>query len=230
MAAAWMLAGSASLQWLLYQEERGLQIESLGAGLFLGLHALVGQPVDVAYAFGSIQVQAPGSDLLVAASPIALMALLGIVTGVAAMRFRRDYRRLGRVPSASVELASAAAIAVLLVGSKVVSVQYVIWLLPFAILLPVRMRWLLLAVTALSTAIYTTDYTGLLRLETPVIAALLVRNVLLAVIAAWLVVEMWTGRGDARDEIAGPSDGAVQAGLLGAAPEVEPRMVGRAPS
>jgi hypothetical protein len=230
MAAAWMLAGPASLQWLLYQEERGLQIESLGAGLFLGLHALVGQPVDVAYAFGSIQVQAPGSDLLVAASPIALMALLGIVTGVAAMRFRRDYRRLGRVPSASVELASAAAIAVLLVGSKVVSVQYVIWLLPFAILLPVRMRWLLLAVTALSTAIYTTDYTGLLRLETPVIAALLVRNVLLAVIAAWLVVEMWTGRGDARDEIAGPSDGAVQAGLLGAAPEVEPRMVGRAPS
>jgi len=230
MAAAWMLAGPASLQWLLYQEERGLQIESLGAGLFLGLHALVGQPVDVAYAFGSIQVRAPGSDLLVAASPVVLAALLGIVTGVAAMRFRRDYRRLGRVPSASVELASAAAIAVLLVGSKVVSVQYVIWLLPFAILLPVRMRWLLLAVTALSTAIYTTDYTGLLRLETPVIAALLVRNVLLAVIAAWLVVEMWTGRGDARDEIAGPSDGAVQAGLLGAAPEVEPRMVGRAPS
>ena len=199
MAAQWVLAGRASLQWLVYQQERGLQIESLGAGLFLGLHALVGQPVDVAYAFGSIQVQAPGSDLVVAASPIALMALLGIVTGVAAMRFRRDYSRLGRVPSASVQVASAAAVAAILVGSKVLSVQYVIWLLPFAILLPVRMRWLVLAVTALSTAIYTTDYTGLLRLETPVIAALLVRNVLLAVIAAWLVVEMWTGRGDAHD-------------------------------
>jgi hypothetical protein len=199
MAAAWALAGPASLQWLVYQQERGLQIESLGAGLFLGLHALVGQPVDVAYAFGSIQVRAPGSDLLVAASPIVLAALLGIVTAVAARRFRRDHARLGRVPTASVERASAAAIAVLLVGSKVLSVQYVIWLLPFAILLPLRMRWLLLTVTALSTAIYTTDYPELLRLETPVIAALLVRNVLLAVIAAWLVVEMWTGRGDAHD-------------------------------
>jgi hypothetical protein len=230
MAAAWMLAGPASLQWLLYQEERGLQIESLGAGLFLGLHALVGQPVDVAYAFGSIQVRAPGSDLLVAASPVVLAALLGIVTAVAAMRFRRDYARLGRVPSTSVGLASAAAVAAILVGSKVLSVQYVIWLLPFAIVLPVRMRWLLLAVTTLSTAIYTIDYTGLERLETPMIVALLIRNVLLALLAAWLVVETWRGRGSAHDAIAGPSDGAVRAGLLGAAPEVGPRMVGRAPS
>ena len=203
MAAAWMLAGPASLQWLVYQEERGLQIESLGAGLFLGLHALVGQPVDVAYAFGSIQVRAPGSDLLVAASPVVLAALLGIVTAIAAKRFRRDYARFGRVPGASVELASAEAIAVLLVGSKVLSVQYVIWLLPWAILLPVRIRWLLLAITALSTAIYTTGYTGLLHLEAPVIAALLVRNALLAVIAAWLIVEMWNGRRDARDESRG---------------------------
>ena len=199
MAAALVLAGPASLRWLIYQQERGLQIESLGAGLLLGLHVLVGQPLDVAYAFGSVQVRAPGSDLLVAASPIALSVLLGVVTAVAALRFRWDYARLGRVPSSSVHLASAAAIAVLLVGSKVLSVQYVIWLLPFAILLPRRMGWLLLAVTALSTAIYTTDYAGLWRLETPVIAALLVRNVLLALIAAWLVVEIWTRRGDARD-------------------------------
>jgi hypothetical protein len=61
------------------------------------------------------------------------------------------------------------------------------------------MGWLVLAVTALSTAIYTTDYTALWRLETPVIAALLVRNVLLAALVAWLVVEMGTRRGVARD-------------------------------
>jgi hypothetical protein len=199
MAAAWVLAGPASLDWLRYQQERGLQIESVGAGLILGIHVLVGQPVDVVYAFGSIQVQASGSDLLVAASPIEMAALLGLVTAVAAVRFRRDYARLGRVPGASVGLASAAAVAVLLVGSKVLSVQYVIWLLPFAIVLPLRMRWLLVAITALSTAIYTIDYTGLERLETPMIAALLVRNALLAILAAWLVVEIWTDRGDARD-------------------------------
>ncbi len=199
MATAWVLAGPASLQWLLYQEDRGLQIESLGAGLLLGLHVLAGQPLDVAYAFGSIQVRAPGSDLLVAASPIALAALLGAVTAVAALRFRWDYARLGRVPSASVYLGSAAAIAALLVGSKVLSVQYVIWLLPFAILLPRRMGWLILAVSALSTAVYTTDYTGLWRLETPMIVALLVRNVLLAVVATWLVVELGRRRAVARD-------------------------------
>jgi hypothetical protein len=199
MGATWVLAGPASLQWLVYQEERGLQIESLGAGLLLGLHVLVGWPIDVAYAYGSVQVRAPGSDLLVAASPIALAVLLGVVTAVAALRFRWDYARLGRVPSSSLYLASAAAIAVLLVGSKVLSVQYVIWLLPFAIVLPRRMGWLLLAITALSTAIYTTDYTALWRLETPLIAALLIRNLLLVAIAAWLMVEMLTRRGAARD-------------------------------
>jgi hypothetical protein len=204
-AVAWMLAGPASLQWLSYQQDRGLQIESLGAGLLLGLHLLVGQPLDIAYAFGSVQVRAPGADLLVAASPIALAALLGVVTAVSALRFRRDYARLGRVLSSSLALASAAAIAVLLVGSKVLSVQYVIWLLPFVILLPVRIRWLLVAVTALSTAIYTIDYAALWRLEMPMIAALLVRNVLLAAIAVWLVVEMGrrppasVGRGAGRD-------------------------------
>jgi len=194
-----VLAGPASLGWLLYQQERGLQIESVGAGLLLGLHLLAGQPLEVAYAFGSVQVRAPGSELLVAASPVALAVLLGVVTAVAALRFRWDHARLGRVPSSSVHLASAAAIAALLVGSKVLSVQYVIWLLPFAVFLPRRMGWLLLAVTALSTAIYTTDYTGLWRLEAPVIVALLVRNVLLAVTAAWLVVETGTRREVARD-------------------------------
>jgi hypothetical protein len=195
MAATWSLAGPASLQWLLYQQDRGLQIESLGAGLLLGLHALVNWPLDVAFAFGSVQVQAPGSDLLVAASPIALAALLGLVTVVAALRFRRDYARLGAVPSSSLHFASAAAIAVLLVGSKVLSMQYAIWLLPFAILLPRRVGWLLLAITALSTAIFTTDYTALWRLETPMIAVLLVRNLLLAVLATWLLIELGSRRG-----------------------------------
>jgi hypothetical protein len=121
-----------------------------------------------------------------------LAVLLGLVFAVTALRFRRDVERLGRVPRASLELASAAAIAALLIGSKVLSVQYVIWLLPFVILLPGRIRWLIVAVTVLSTAIYTIDYTGLWLLETPVIAALVVRNVLLGVLAGWLVIDLAT--------------------------------------
>jgi len=192
MATTWVLAGPASLQWLLYQQERGLQIESLGAGLLLGLHVLVGQAVDIVYAFGTVEVRSAGSDLLVAVSPIVLALLLGVVIAITALRFRQDHARLGRVPRASLELASAAAITVLLVGSKVLSVQYVIWLLPFAILLPRRTGWLLLAITALSTAIYTTDYPALWHLGPPMIAVLLVRNVLLAVLAVWLVIQLWT--------------------------------------
>ncbi len=205
MGASWVLAGPASLQWLVYQEERGLQIESLGAGLLLGLHLLVGQPVAVGNAFGSVQVQSTGSDALVAASPFALVTLLGVVTWVALRRFRSDRARLGGVPTSSVVLASAAVIAALLVSSKVLSVQYVIWLLPFVPLLPVRMRWLALAITALSTAIYTGDYSGLWHLEAPMILALLARNALLAAFAAWLVVALW---GSSADRRTGAGNGA----------------------
>jgi hypothetical protein len=190
MATTWVVAGPTSLQWLTYQQDRGLQVESLGAGLLLGLHLLTGLHLDVTNGFGSMQVQGPGSDILVSASPVVLAVLLGAVIAVAALRFRWDFARLGRVPRSSLALASAAAIAVLLVGSKVLSVQYVIWLLPFAILLPRPAAWLIVTVTALSTAMYTIDYAGLWHLEMPMIVALLVRNVLLVAIVAWLLVEM----------------------------------------
>jgi hypothetical protein len=195
MATAWALAGPDSLQWLAYQADRGLQIESLGAGLLMGLHVLFGQPVEVGTGFGTIQVESSGSDLLVAASPIALVVLLGVVVLVALRRFRLDEDRLGRAPRPSIVLASVAAIAAVLVGSKVLSVQYVIWLVPFVPFLPVPMRWLVLAIAALSTAIYTVDYQALMHLEPPWILALVVRNGLLVVLLAWLVVELWGSRG-----------------------------------
>ena len=195
MAAAWAVAGAHSLQWLLYQADRGLQIESLGAGLLMGLHVLFGQPVEVGRGFGSIQVESSGSDLLVAASPVALVVLLGVVIVVALRRFLLDEDRLGGVPRPSIVLASVAAIAAVLVGSKVLSVQYVIWLAPFAPFLPVRMRWLILVIAALSTAIYTIDYQALMHLEPPWILALVVRNGLLAVLLAWLVAELWISGG-----------------------------------
>jgi hypothetical protein len=191
MAAAWAVAGPASLDWLRYPAERGLQLESLGAGLLLGLHALVSRPVEIVIAYGSVQVQSPGSDLLVAASPFVLAALLAAVTGVAFRRFRSDFALLGLVPRSSVALASGAAIAAVLVSSKVLSVQYVLWLLPLVPLLPNPLRWLALVIAALSTGIYTVDYEGLWRLETPMILALVARNALLAGFAAWLLAELW---------------------------------------
>ncbi len=194
MAAAWALAGPDSVQWLSYQADRGLQIESLGAGLLMGLHVLFGQPVDVGRGFGTIQVESSGSDLFVAASPIVLGVLLGVVVLVALRRFRLDAEGQGRVPRQSIVLASVAAISALLVGSKVLSVQYVIWLVPFVPFLPVRMRWLVLAIAALSTAIYTVDYPALMRLEPSWILALVVRNSLLVILLAWLVAELWGSR------------------------------------
>ena len=65
---------------------------------------------------------------------------------------------------------------------------------PFVILLPPRIGWPLVAVMALSTAVYTAGLHGTLTArEAPMIAVLLVRNVLQAVVAVWLVVDLDAG-------------------------------------
>jgi hypothetical protein len=139
-------------------------------------------------------VEATGAETLAALSGPVLVVLIGAAIVLATLRFRRDRDHLGRVPRSSLVLATVATILALLVGSKVLSVQYVIWILPFVPFLPVRLRWLALAVVALSTAIYTTDYTALWRLQPAMIGALVVRNALLLALWAWVMVEVARGR------------------------------------
>lgn len=199
--AAWQVAGPASLDWLRYQAERGLQIESLGASLLMGLHLVAGYPVVAGFGFGSVQLEAAAAPLLASLSPVILGSVLLAAGGLAARRFRIDQARLGRVPASSLGLACLAVLVALLVGSKVLSFQYILWLLPFVPGLPGRMRWLGTAIAGLSTWIYTWDYIGLWHFQPEMILALVVRNALLVWFAGWVLRELWivhgprTGRG-----------------------------------
>jgi hypothetical protein len=114
-----------------------------------------------------------------------------LVAGILVLSWR-SFRRAASTDRelAGPWLASAAAIVALLVGSKVLSMQYPLWLAALAPFLPGRARWLVLAVAALTTWIFTADYEGLWRLEPQPTVALLVRNGLLVLLLVALARQL----------------------------------------
>lgn len=186
MAGSVWFAGGDALQWVAYQADRGLQVESTGAGILMLLHATVGLPLSVENAFSSLQVRSAGADALAAAAPFVELLLVAGVSVVALVRFRRDVERTGSVPLASLAAAGVAVLVSLLVPSKVFSVQYVVWFLPLVPLLAGRQRWLAVAIAALSTLLYPFAYTSLWQLDPAMTVVLNVRNALLVLLLGWL--------------------------------------------
>ena len=200
MAVSIALTGPGAFHWVSYQINRGLQIETTAAGLFLLLHLVDGLPVTVGQAFGSMQVTAPSTPGLLAATlvalPILTIVLAGLVSVLAYTRFRRDRASLGRVPLSSVALATVAVLVALLVTSKVFSVQYVVWFLPLVPLLAWPGRWLGLAIAALSAVIYPLNYAALWQLDPILIVILNARNLVLVGFLVWLAADLAHQRGN----------------------------------
>ena len=191
MGGAFVAAGSDSFQWLAYALNRGLQLESSGSGILLLLHVVAGQPYAIVYDFGSLQVAAPGADVMTAATTVVQLLLVGVAGAIALRRFRHDAARLGAVPLASLAMGAVAVLVALVVASKVFSVQYLVWFLPLVPFLPGRLRWMALAIAGLSTLIYPFGYTLLWHLDPLMAVVLNVRNALLILFLALLAARQW---------------------------------------
>jgi len=114
------------------QSSRGLQIESLGASLLLGAHRLgLYDATVVRGATGAASRDLAGSLPDVLATVLSLLQAAAVVTVWAVhARARRDPERLA--------IAFAAATAGFLVFNRFVSPQYLVWLIPFVLLVPGR--------------------------------------------------------------------------------------------
>ena len=214
---AWLAAGAQSLDWLRYQGERGLQLESVGASVLLAAHVFVGLPLDRNFDFGAVQVVGPGSAQIAAAAPWLQAAMLAGAIALAARRFRLDQAGLGRVPLESLALACVAAIGGPLLVAKVLSMQYVLWLLPLVPLLRARLATVGVVLAAMTTAVYTADYEGLWHFSPPAIALLVGRNLVLAAFVALVARELWTGQVAASEGAPDHATGHVRGGAAGGA-------------
>jgi hypothetical protein len=106
-----------------YQAERGLQIESLAASVLMKL----GWVSRTGFDYGAIEVQGRGAEFASSLS-FPLSAVLLLITTLV---MYKEYRR-GRLGMEQYPRYAAALILAYMLGSKVLSPQYMLWLLPLA--------------------------------------------------------------------------------------------------
>jgi Glycosyltransferase family 87 len=167
-----------------YHAERGLQVESVAASVLMALGWVEG----VVFEFGAFEVRGAGAGLAAGLSLPVTAVLLG-VTGLVV--YRRS--RAGAGEAADFPRHAAALILAFMLGSKVLSPQYEIWLLPLAPLcaggLPgAGLCLLFLASCLLTTQVFPVHYADLLNGRSPGPELLLGRNALLAALWALLLL------------------------------------------
>lgn len=166
------------------QVGRPLQVESLGGAVILAVHAVAGLGVTIETGSGSQNVAGPlAGGLAIALTLVQLAAIAGTW-----LWFLRDPAGRGRLVRAA-----AAAVAAYVAFGKVLSPQYLIWLVPLVPLVGGRRGVLasgaLLAALLLTQAYFPGQYLDLVeRLDRSAIATLLLRD--LALVAA-VVALLW---------------------------------------
>jgi hypothetical protein len=188
VVAAPFVAMSPSGTWdvVQYHLDRPLQVESTGAAYLLGLDALVDIPVSVEDSFGSQGLPGTGPAVIAGISTAALIVLLCAIVWSLWIGLRRAR------PPGDARLfiaACAATVVALLVCGKVLSPQFLIWLLPVVFVVAGRYGpatfGLGVAAMLLTLAYFPHRYWDLVALHEGPIALLVLRDsVLIALLAA----------------------------------------------
>jgi hypothetical protein len=173
-----LLLGGGFAGSFAYHADRGLQAESLTASVLMQL----GQVSGVLFEYGAFEAQGRGVEL---ASELSL-PVTGVLLLATAFFMYRAHRR-GTAGQSAFPRYAAALILAFMLGSKVLSPQYVVWLLPLLPLsaggaLGLVLSALFLATCYLTTQVFPVHYDDLLNLRFPGPHLLLARNLLLVLL------------------------------------------------
>ena len=191
---ALVLAGGSFAESFAFHARRGLQVESLAASVLMNL----GLVNEVVAGTGALEVRGPGVELASSLSFLVTGALLLITAFFMYLGYRS-----GRLRGKAFPRYAAALILAFMLGSKVLSPQYMLWLLP---LVPLVGRGLVrigvsvvfLAACWMTTQVFPIHYGALLNLQAPGPILLLARNLLLALL--WSLFLLMPG-GVPNDEV-----------------------------
>jgi hypothetical protein len=183
------LAGGSAFAFLDYQVGRGLQIESIGGGLAVLAGLVAGDAPRLSFGFSAVQVEGPLARTLLAILPATTMALFGLLAwrGWRRVRGEEATSRSDEVSASTLVGVAFASLLVLLVSSKVYSIQYVVWIVPFIALLRGWSFWLGAIVVAMTMPIHPVLYADLIEQQALPILVLNLRNALVVGLTGWLL-------------------------------------------
>ena len=181
-------AGSHStFQFLRYNAERGLEVETIGGGLAVLWGLGTGDPIDYDFSFSSVNAAGPLADAWLALLPLLAIVGFGLVAWLGWRRIRLEHASSGRVRPSTIVMLATICVVVLLATAKVYSIQYVVWLVPLLALLGGRQFWLAAAIVALTIPIHPLLFAGLVEQEPLPILVLNLRNAMLVALLAWML-------------------------------------------
>lgn len=179
--AMFAFAGERYLDTFRYHTVRGVQIESLYAGVLAVAHGF-GMPAEVREAFGSTNLESPATRAVQLMSPCLFLAAC---VAIAWQRWGSDGRSLA--------LLTAALLLAFVLTGRVFSPQYLIWVAPLLLAAGAseprfrRPVYAFLVIALLSQLIYPQGYPVLKAFHPLAVGLLNLRNFALVALAVWLV-------------------------------------------
>ena len=193
MAPFVALAGDDAFAFLRYQADRGLQVESIGGGLAVLGGLLGGATVPMSFGFSAVQVEGPFATAWLGALPALTVVGFGFLAWIGWRRIRAGGASGAPVRASTVVSLAFASVLVLLATSKVFSIQYVVWIVPFAALLRGRRFWLAAATIALTMPIHPLLYHDLVEQQALAILVLNLRNALFVALLVRVLRDLASG-------------------------------------
>jgi hypothetical protein len=184
------LAGSDAFAFLAYQAQRGLQVESIGGGLAVLGGLVGGSPVPMSFGFSAVQVEGSFAAAWLAAHPVLTVLGFGLLGWLGWRRIQAERAAFGAVTARTIVALATASVLVLLATSKVYSIQYVVWIVPFAALLCGRRLWVAAALVALTMPIHPLLYGDLVEQQALPILVLNLRNGLLLALLIMVLADL----------------------------------------
>lgn len=180
-----IVAPSGLWESVSYHLDRPLQLESTGAAYLMSMRLLADIPLVVDTSFGSQGLSGGAPDLMALLSTITLVIL---VLAIALTVLRLVNTQPPSADSAIFVAGIAATCVALLVAGKVLSPQFLVWIVPAAVLVRGRFGWASTIVVALSLlltqAYFPHSYWSLVALQRPEMGMLVLRDAVLIVLLA----------------------------------------------
>jgi uncharacterized membrane protein len=171
-----------------YHLDRPLQLESTGAAYLMAMRLLAGIPLAVETSFGSQGLAGEAPEVMALVSTVVLVVL---VLAIALTVMRLLTTQPAGAWSAIFVAGIAATSLSLLVAGKVLSPQFLIWILPSVLLIRGRYgwasTWTAVAALLLTQAYFPSRYWELVALQSPEMGILVARDAVLICLlaAAW---------------------------------------------